>query len=658
MPKSNMNYRVSPLEIGEGGKPTTLDEATRSVEIVATTEKPAEVFDWSRLDIINEVLLMSGVEMPKSRQVPLLDSHSRYSTASVLGSLRNMEVSGQKLIGRAYFSSVEEAEAPYTKVKEGHLTDFSVGYRVIEAEWVPAGKTATVKGNSYSGPLSIVTRWRVKEVSTVTIGADEDAKARSEMENQNMEAKKMNKELREYLESKGLPKEATEEEAKAFADKLSAKEDPAPVDVDKIRAEAVGEERERISEIDAMCKRFECEDLADDLVRSGATVDQAKDKVFPIVQKRIKDRQANLKPFPPARIEADERDKFREAAQDALYLRAGIVVAKPAMGADELRGYSLSEIARIALKKAGKESGGNAMEMVGRALVTSDFPYLLANTANKALFAGWEAAEETWSIWCGIGSVPDFKTNYRPRVSEISDLDEVPESGEYKYGERSEAQESFAIATYGKLYAITRQAIINDDLGALTDNARAHGEAASRKIGDVAYAVLTANAAMGDGVALFHATHANLGTAGVISSATIAEAIKLMKVQKDLLGKRRLNIRPLFLLAPVALEGSHEIFFRTQLIGGVANQPNLVNPYMDPYFTRVYEPRLDDASATAWYLAARRDRTVVVFFLNGIQAPYLETKQGWSVDGVEYKVRIDVGAKALDWKGLVKNLGA
>jgi len=47
-----------------------------------------------------------------------------------------------------------------------------------------------------------------------------------------------------------------------------------------------------------------------------------------------------------------------------------------------------------------------------------------------------------------------------------------------------------------------------------------------------------------------------------------------------------------------------------------------------------------------------------VFFLNGVQTPYLEQQQSWNADGVEFKVRIDAGAKAMDWRGLYLNYGA
>jgi hypothetical protein len=249
----------------------------------------------------------------------------------------------------------------------------------------------------------------------------------------------------------------------------------------------------------------------------------------------------------------------------------------------------------------------------------------------------------------------------------MDDLDEVPEHGHYKYGDRTEAQESYSIATYGKLFAITRQALINDDLGALTDVPAGHGEAAARKVGDVVYAVLTANAAMGDGVALFASGHSNLvagGSGAIPSVATIQAGILAMGTQKDLQGLRRLNIRPEYLIGTKALEGAAEVFFRSAAFADsdtIATDSSLaatrVNPYAGTYFTRVWEPRLDDNDAAAWFLAGRKGKTIIVYFLNGVQTPYMEEKTGWSVDGIEYKVRIDCGAKAMNYRYLYMNDG-
>jgi hypothetical protein len=380
-------------------------------------------------------------------------------------------------------------------------------------------------------------------------------------------------------------------------------------------------------------------------------------KVDPVLPHRV-----------PSTIIADEKDKFRTAAEGAVLMRSGIPGDhSKIVGARDLAGYSLVELARHSLIISGQRPAGNSLEVVGRALTTSDFPMILSNVANKSLFAGWEGAQETWSVWCNTGSVSDFKTNTSVRVGEFSDLEEIKESAEYKYGTRTEAQEQYSITTYGKLAAISRQAIINDDLNAITANFMGMGQSAARKVGDLPYAVLTANAAMGDNTALFHADHDNFvdnGSGGAPGIATIAAAILAMGTQKDLSGRRRLNIRPEYLLAPKALEGMCEVFFRSDKFSDhstVATDSSFattrVNPYSGTYFTRVYEPRLDDDDPAAWYLAARRGMTVTIFFLNGIQTPYMEMQQGWSVDGTEYKVRIDAGAKAMDWKGLYFNDG-
>jgi len=677
----DLSYRAAPLDVLESGIPSTLDEATRSVEVIAFTENMCRVYDAQRWEFIDEILLMTGCRLPKSRQVPLMDSHpwrsGNYDTLSVIGSYRDMKIDGDKCIGRAFYSNTPEAESPYIKTKEGHITDFSGGYRVNDSVWIPENESATVQGRSFAGPVRVVTDWTPKELSACPFGADEDAKARSEYNANNYkEEQKMDEKLRSFLIGRGLAASATDAEAWAYLEKLDIKrEEPAQspqsgraaadTAADEARMQGAREEQGRIVEIRAMCGRFECDDIADALITGNKNIDEARKSVLDHISARSKQT-----PSPNVRgtvmFGEDERDKFRAAAEDSLMLRSGLRIEKPRAGADELRGYSLVELARMALRQANKNPDGRPLEMIGRALTSSDFPYLLANVANKALFEGWATQEETWQEWCGTGQVPDFKTNYSPRISEASDLDEIPEDTEYKYGKRTEAQETYQIATYGKIFAISRQTIINDDLNALTGIPQSHGEASARKVGDVAYAVLTANSAMGDAVALFdNSTHGNIATGGNIAPpgvATLAAAILAMGTQKDLQGLRRLNIRPEFFLAPKALEGTSEVFFKSEKFADsdtVATDSSLAatrtNPYSGPYFKRIYEPRLDDNSSKYWYLAARKGKTVIVFFLNGVQAPYMETKQGWTVDGVEYKVRIDVGAKAMDWRGLYLN---
>lgn len=437
---------------------------------------------------------------------------------------------------------------------------------------------------------------------------------------------------------------------------------PAPaenhIDLDTLRADAVAEasrmiaeNNQRSAELLAMGRKFDCLELAEKAIADGTSVADFNG----VVLEHVAGQRSQDAPQVGFRAEmgALDADKFRAAAQDAILIRGG-----RASGQNDLASMTLREMARECLARNGHRPPAHANEMIGRALTTSDFPLILANVANKSVLEGFEKANETWSSWCATGSVADFKINSRVRAGETDDLDELPEEAEYKYGTRSEQREQYSIATYGKMFVLSRQAIINDDLSLLTDIPASHGEAAARKIGDVAYAVLTANANMGDGVPLFHtSTHGNLAASGgALSVDTLGAAFTAMKKQKDIGGKRRLNIRPQFLLAPVAVEVAAETFFASTLIGTQA-QPNVPNIYSGSVLTRVYDSRLDDASATAWYLAGPKGKTVTLFFLDGMQAPYMETRQGWSVDGAEWKVRIDCGAKAMSWKALYKNAG-
>jgi hypothetical protein len=280
-----MNYRIAPLSVRAEG-PSTLDEKTRSVEVVLTTESPALVFDWDR-GIINEILLMSGAQIPESRQLVMLDTHSRFETANIIGSAREIRIEAGQMVGRAQYSSAPEAESPWIKTKEGHLTDFSIGYRNDETVWVGPGETATIEGRVFTGPVQVVTKWTPRELSAVPVGADSSAKARSEInpktENINKEDITMDPKLRKFLERSGLPVTATEEEAIAFMNRADAPPEEEKVDLDKIRSDATGKERDRIREIDALLQKYDSQDLARDMIVGGRSLDDAQRAILDIL---------------------------------------------------------------------------------------------------------------------------------------------------------------------------------------------------------------------------------------------------------------------------------------------------------------------------------------------------------------------------------------
>ena len=352
-------------------------------------------------------------------------------------------------------------------------------------------------------------------------------------------------------------------------------------------------------------------------------------------------------------------EKFGRAAEDAIAFRAGIADdgAKPT----ELMGYTLFEMARKSLELRGVNTERmDKRELVGRAFThsSSDFPKILENNSRKAMLRGYEEAEEVFPKFTRAGNLSDFKQHSRVGLGTFDSLDEIPESGEYKHGTFGERAEPIQLATYGKLFSISRQAIINDDLSVFTEMPRKMGRAAARTVGDLVFAVLTGNPTLSDGTALFHANHKNLASSGAApSAATVGAGRTKMMTQTDG-ATTALNIRPSYFLVPAALEDTARVLMASETDPSQANskKPNAVRNAAEV----LVDARLDADSIAAWYLLADAGvfDTIEVGYLDGIAAPFLDQQDGWTIDGVEYKVRIDAAAAPLEYRTVYKNPGA
>ena len=337
-----------------------------------------------------------------------------------------------------------------------------------------------------------------------------------------------------------------------------------------------------------------------------------------------------------------------------LMTRSGHATAE---ASNHYSSYSMLELARASLLDRGIGCAGlNKMEMVGLAFThsSSDFGNILLDVANKSVLMGWETAEETFERWTKKGQLGNFNIAKRIGLGDFNSLRQVREGAEYKYVTVGDHAQQIALATYGELFSITRQASINDDMSMLTDIPMKMGFAAKGTIGDLVYAVLTTNPKMADGKALFHADHGNLGS-GAPSVASLDAARMLMRKQKS--GNRPLNIRPEFVLCPVALETTFNQIIKSSSVKGADINAGVANPIQN-FAEVIAEARLDDSSAAAWFLAAGQGRdTIEVAYLDGIDTPYIEQQQGFTIDGVATKVRIDAGVAPLDHRGLYKSTG-
>ncbi|MEA9907801.1 ClpP-like prohead protease/major capsid protein fusion protein [Xanthomonas campestris] len=354
---------------------------------------------------------------------------------------------------------------------------------------------------------------------------------------------------------------------------------------------------------------------------------------------------------------ADQRDNVRAAMTNAIEARVGMAQAA---GDNPYRGHSLAEMARECLVQAGVNPRGmDRREIVGMAFThsTSDFPALLGDAARRSVLQGYQEVEERFSEFTRAVSVPDFKPTNLVGLGAFSDLLKVPEGGEYKQGTFSEQSQSMQIVTWGRLFTITRQAIINDDLGIFSDVPRKMGQAAKRTLAKAVFELITKNPRLADGKTLFHADHGNLLPAATITTESVSAMQARMALQKDADGNV-IRVPMKTLLVPVALSGAAlTVRAAEYAVGGANNQttPNIVRNT----FEVESDGRLDQADPKAWYGLANSAYVdaLVVGYLDGNQTPYLEQHEGFTVDGVAWKVRMDAAPAIADYRGIYKNPG-
>ncbi|MBZ0138237.1 MAG: Mu-like prophage major head subunit gpT family protein, partial [Pseudorhodoplanes sp.] len=585
-------------------------------------------------------------------------------------------------LARVRFSEREDVTPVWNDIRSGHIRAVSVGYQVQRYE--------ITRPNN--GPeLWRAVDWTPFEISAVPVGADPAAGFRSVdclmpcvldrddattprrtiMENAQTKPAAPDPNAAGDLALPGILdhkedglEQRSQAEARPSKPAQVATEPAVPMSAaptaDALIARAQEIERDRVSTIYDLATRLGLERaFSDDLVKRNVGVDEARR----VILDKVAETADRTRVFPHVSVPLggrDERVTRRDAVANALLHRYSPTLFPLSEPAREYRGMTLLELAREFLANAGVNVRGFSRdEIATRALhSTSDFPEILSAVTNKTLRQAYDAYPRTFTAFCRQVLATDFKAMNRVQIGEAPQLLKVNESGEFKRGTIAESKESYRIETYGRVVGITRQVLINDDLDAFTRIPAMYGTAIATLESDVVWAIVTANAAMADGVALFHATHKNLAASGAaLSVTTVGDGRAAMAKQTGLDKKTVLNIRPSFLIVPAALELAAEQLIAQNLVPAKTGD---VVPQSIRTLTPISEPRLDNASATAWYLAANPAQidTIEYAYLEGQQGAYIETRNGFDVDGVEIKCRLDFGAKAIDWRGLYKNAGA
>lgn len=636
-------------------QPESFNEERNTIDVVWSTGARVKRSPWFDEPYMEELGMdRKNVRLDRlNAGASVLSNHNAYDLRSVLGVVEKARLEDGKGVATLRLSKREDIKPIVEDIKNGIIRNVSVGYRIHKLE----------KQSESNDGLAVyrVTDWEPFEISFVTIPADAGAQVRSDNGNVCELIFRGETEMKDALGA--APAGATGEHKNAPA-----------VDEAKIRAEAAAAERARCEEIRTTCAKHGLDEaFAKRLVDGNSTIEAARKEILDELAKRDADKSTRT---PNVSVTRDEADTRRNGMEEALMHRADSNKNKLTDLGRMYRKLSLTDMIRICLESAGHKTSMMSREEIVRTMLdlrvrssgmhsSSDFPLLLENVMNKTLRNAYQSAPASWQPFTRQVTVPDFKQVSRVQLGDAPSLELKAENGPITAGTMSESAEKYKIDTYAKMVRIGREALINDDLDAFTRLPAAFGRRAAEKEADLVFAVLMSNAALSDSIALFHATHGNLnaGGAAAINVTSIGAARSAMRKQKGLNGER-IMVTPSYLLVPPELETVAQQFVSQALL---AEQSGNINPFAGRLQVLV-EPRLSDSSfnggtgvdTNGWYLTADVGQIDIIELarLAGEEGPVIEREELFDVEGVKIKCRIDLGAKAIDYRGLQKNDGA
>jgi len=655
--------------------PDTIDVSAREVDIVWTTGATVQRVRWEGWDErieYDEELLVDDKSVRLDRLnagAPFLNSHMSWSLESVIGAVVEGSARIEKSQGMARIRLTSAADAAdiVQRILEKTVRHVSVGYRVYEYK---------ITNKDGARELWQAVDWEPYEVSAVAMPADAGAHIRSAKDVGRPDALRPCVLIRQdcHAAAAAFIKDRDMNDEMRAAVGADTDQDPgAPTDARvalaapsaATRAE-IDAERQRGLVITHLVRQHGLDPVfGDKLIADDVSLDAARVQILDKLVDRAPKPGASAITPAQARGDGAMEVSYRDAMTGALLHRNNPDRHEIDADARQFRGMSLSDMARDALERRGLNTRGmSKMELAGAAFEmrsagmhsTSDFPNILANAAGKSLRNAYESTPRTFTAWARRATITDFKPVSRNKLGGAPDLLKVNESGEFTYGTMGERKETYALATYGRIMALTRQTIINDDLDAFTRIPEAFGASAADLESDIVYAILTGAVTMSDGVALFHANHGNLLTGSAITEAALAAAYRGFGSQKGI-EARPIKVLPRFILVP---PGSRSVEARKQVTATTPANTADVNTFASRLEV-VEEPRLIPASgADPWFLTADPNRidTVEFAYLDGQDGVYTETRMGFEVDGMEIKARHEFAAAAIDWLGLAKNPGA
>lgn len=569
--------------------------------------------------------------------VPLLAAHNQCDLDAVLGTVSNVRVVGNQLLGTLTFGKTPEAQEAEGMVARGELRGISIGYNVNAWE---------IQSRSADGQEAwLATSWELLEVSLVPVPADALAGIRSAGN--------------DFIE-------LAQEELDMLTRNAPGAPSPAP-------AAAPTNNFTRFTASQAldfvvMARDFGVETAAAELVRRNEVgeigTEMARDALLRAAAERQRSETSTFRGGP---VVTDHNSQtfdnpafFGRAVADAIYSR--LSGKAPTDAARHFRNMTLVGMMTEGLTRAGMRDArylspleicNTAFSRAGGFNTTSDFPAFLTDGVNRYIIGEFAAAAAAIKVISRERSATDFRTISGLQLSGFGTLPQYNEGGEIKHGSFQERKETYALKTFAKMFALSREAIVNDDLGAFAQATAIMGRAAAETEAQLFAQLINNNPVMGDGKALFHAGHGNLAAAGAdVSVATLDAGRLAMRSQLDYDGVTPLAAAPVYILASPKRETAIE-----QLLVATINPVQAIetNPFHGK-LTPLIEPRINP---DAWYLFADPSLVPVIehAYLHGKSGPTVEMQPGWNTLGQEFRIHMDFGAGVVDPRGAFKNPG-
>ena len=395
--------------------------------------------------------------------------------------------------------------------------------------------------------------------------------------------------------------------------------------------------------ITELCQRHSLASLAPSMITRNLNLSAAREELLEELARRDLAAGGHLNIRPENNSTADERTLI----ENTLVARMGGRVEGNVIMSTDCVGLAVRALALSGERVADSDSRDRILQ---RAFfqTTSDFPRLLGDAVGRVLHQAYAQAPAALKAVARLANLPDFRTKSVVRLGNAPSLEAVGEHGEFKYGAVNEEANTWKLTTFGRIIGLSRQALVNDDLAGFAGMLTKFGEAASRREAEELVNALLSPPQV-DGAALFSTGRSTLIT-DALGLPGLGKAVLSLRQQKEMDGGL-ITQEPGTIVVPSALEMSARQLAATFTPAQAGD--------VQPFSLRVVvEPRLDAASATAWYLVAANQSALEYGYLDGEEGVQTMQREGFEIDGLEIKARLDFGTGWVAPVGWVKSTGA